>query len=466
AEANRLIAEPLEVTRGEQRWTVGRAELAGWLVLPTGPTGPGEDGAGSGVGVNEERIRATLQAMAAESDRPAQNARLEVQVGEVTIVPGEPGEMMDVPATAAAVQAALGVTDSTRTTDSTSGANGASNGNVGRTVAAVLQAAPPELTKAKLEPARAQAARIIGGPLTVRFGDRAWTLPRDEVVDMLLFGEAPGSVTPYLSRSKLLERLQPVADEFDPVLEKEYAASLKAWETRRQVQAEGPSPVTSQPAPALGETGTTAPGDGERPEVSPGAGAAPVPAAEARPVSKPADDPKPTRRWVDVPATAAAVWAAATTDARVADVRLTTDDPATTPALVQPAAQAAGRGKWVDVDVTTQSLVAYEGDWPVFRALVSTGLPRTPTPVGTYRVFTKLVADDMRGGSVATGDYYFLPKVPYVMYFLEGGYALHGTYWHSNFGHPMSHGCVNLTPEHAKWLFDWAPLGTTVVVHQ
>jgi lipoprotein-anchoring transpeptidase ErfK/SrfK len=134
-----------------------------------------------------------------------------------------------------------------------------------------------------------------------------------------------------------------------------------------------------------------------------------------------------------------------------------------------PLATQAGqpaRGKWIDINVTTQSLVAYEGDWPVFQALVSTGLPRTPTPVGTYKVFAKLVADDMRGGSYATGDYYFLPKVPYVMYFLEGGYAIHGTYWHNNFGNPMSHGCVNLPTPASKWLFEWAPMGTTVVVHR
>ena len=71
----------------------------------------------------------------------------------------------------------------------------------------------------------------------------------------------------------------------------------------------------------------------------------------------------------------------------------------------------------------------------------------------------------MKGGSYATGDYYFLPKVPYVMYFIDGGYALHGTYWHHNFGHPMSHGCVNLPTDQSKLLFDWAPMGTTVVVH-
>ncbi len=110
--------------------------------------------------------------------------------------------------------------------------------------------------------------------------------------------------------------------------------------------------------------------------------------------------------------------------------------------------------------------MAYEGDWPVFSGRVSTGLPRTPTPIGTFRVFTKLVADDMRGGSYAVGDYYYLPRVPWVMYFAAGGYAIHGTYWHSNFGNPMSHGCVNLETDNARWLFDWAPMGTTVTVHR
>ena len=129
------------------------------------------------------------------------------------------------------------------------------------------------------------------------------------------------------------------------------------------------------------------------------------------------------------------------------------------------AVQAPGSGKWIAVNLSAQTLVAYEGDWPVFSGRISSGLPRTPTPVGTFSVFTKLVADDMAGGSYATGDAYFLPKVPYVMYFAAGGYAIHGTYWHNNFGNPMSHGCVNLQTDNARWLFEWAPLGTTVVVH-
>jgi lipoprotein-anchoring transpeptidase ErfK/SrfK len=68
----------------------------------------------------------------------------------------------------------------------------------------------------------------------------------------------------------------------------------------------------------------------------------------------------------------------------------------------------------------------------------------------------------MSGGSGA--DYYYLPNVPHVMYFY-GGYGLHGTYWHNNFGTPMSHGCVNLSQTDAEWLYNWASVGTKVVTH-
>ena len=101
------------------------------------------------------------------------------------------------------------------------------------------------------------------------------------------------------------------------------------------------------------------------------------------------------------------------------------------------------------MDLTDQRLTAYQGDTPVFQATVSTGLPNTPTVVGQFRIYWKLTASDMAGPG------YYLPGVPYTMYF-HAGYALHGTYWHSNFGQPMSHGCVNLHTEDAKWLFDWA----------
>ena len=63
------------------------------------------------------------------------------------------------------------------------------------------------------------------------------------------------------------------------------------------------------------------------------------------------------------------------------------------------------------------------------------------------------------------GECYYVPDVPWVMYFTDWGHALHGTYWHSNFGHVMSHGCVNLPLDFAEWLYNWTPYGTPVVVH-
>ncbi len=121
--------------------------------------------------------------------------------------------------------------------------------------------------------------------------------------------------------------------------------------------------------------------------------------------------------------------------------------------------------KWIDIDLSQQLITAYEGDEPVFRALVSTGTARYPTPTGNFRIMTKLPSDDMTGGLAGTDDYYYLPDVPWVMYFRAGGYAIHGTYWHNNFGRPMSHGCVNMRIPDAQWLYNWAPIGTLVVVH-
>jgi len=89
--------------------------------------------------------------------------------------------------------------------------------------------------------------------------------------------------------------------------------------------------------------------------------------------------------------------------------------------------------------------------------LVSTGTAETPTVLGDYRIYARLVADDMRGPD------YFLPQVPYTMYFHQG-YAIHGTYWHNSFGRPMSHGCVNLPVAEAEWFFNFADRGTLVRV--
>ena len=130
--------------------------------------------------------------------------------------------------------------------------------------------------------------------------------------------------------------------------------------------------------------------------------------------------------------------------------------PAPPPAPSAPSAPTSGR--WIDVDLSAQRLTAYEGNTPVRSTLVSTGLPRTPTPTGRFPVYVKYTFDDMSGPG------YYLPNVPYVMYFYRG-YSLHGTYWHSNFGQPMSHGCINLPTPEAQWLFNWASVGTIVNIH-
>lgn len=121
--------------------------------------------------------------------------------------------------------------------------------------------------------------------------------------------------------------------------------------------------------------------------------------------------------------------------------------------------------KWIEIDLSAQRLNAHIGNAVVFTTLVSTGVANHPTPTGEYRTYTKLAKDDMTNGKAAGADYYYLPDVPWVMYFLSGGYAIHGTYWHSNFGTVQSHGCVNVSIDGARQLFNWAPLGTRIVVH-
>jgi len=117
--------------------------------------------------------------------------------------------------------------------------------------------------------------------------------------------------------------------------------------------------------------------------------------------------------------------------------------------------------KRIDIDLGHQKLYAYENNQLVYEFPVSTGLwGRTPT--GTFSIWTKLRYTKMEGGSRAINTYYYLPNVPYVMFFSNSevsrsrGYSLHGTYWHDNFGHPMSHGCVNLKTENAEKLYYWA----------
>lgn len=118
--------------------------------------------------------------------------------------------------------------------------------------------------------------------------------------------------------------------------------------------------------------------------------------------------------------------------------------------------------RWIDVNLTTQTLVAYEGNTPVYQSLISSGTYLHPTVTGQFRVWLRYEAQTMDGTRL--GYDYYLPNVPYVMYFYRD-YALHGTYWHSNFGTPMSHGCVNLPTAVAEWIYYWSDYGTLVNVH-
>ena len=114
--------------------------------------------------------------------------------------------------------------------------------------------------------------------------------------------------------------------------------------------------------------------------------------------------------------------------------------------------------RWIDVNLSTQQVFAYEGSNLVNSFIASTGTWEYPTVTGQYQIYIKYRYADMRGPD------YYLTDVPYVMYFYKG-YGLHGTYWHSNFGTPMSHGCINLITEDAGWLFNWASVGTVVNIH-
>jgi hypothetical protein len=122
--------------------------------------------------------------------------------------------------------------------------------------------------------------------------------------------------------------------------------------------------------------------------------------------------------------------------------------------------------KRIDVDLTTQTLTAYEYDQQKLKAKISSGIPNssrvanglpTKTPQGEFRIQDKMPAKHMGDGNLfADADDYELPGVPWTCFFTAQGHAFHGTYWHENFGVPMSHGCINMRTEDAKWLFRWA----------
>jgi hypothetical protein len=118
----------------------------------------------------------------------------------------------------------------------------------------------------------------------------------------------------------------------------------------------------------------------------------------------------------------------------------------------------------IDVDLTAQHLVAYEGDTPVFRAPVATGRDGFNTPTGSYAIYSQYPMQTMTGS--AGDETWYVPDIPWVQY-VVGGVALHGTYWHDQWGTGlrMSHGCINLNIDDAQWLYEWADIGTQVDIH-
>lgn len=113
--------------------------------------------------------------------------------------------------------------------------------------------------------------------------------------------------------------------------------------------------------------------------------------------------------------------------------------------------------KWIQVSLSRQRLIAWQGSVPVYGFTVSTGKKKTPTLTGIFNIQSKHRQARMRGEG------YDIPNVPHIMYY-DGSYGIHGAFWHHNFGTPMSRGCVNLRPHQAKTLFNWANIGTPVIV--
>ena len=134
--------------------------------------------------------------------------------------------------------------------------------------------------------------------------------------------------------------------------------------------------------------------------------------------------------------------------------------PASSPSASSPAPdpqwlEQLGGEKWIDIDLTTQTLTAYQGDVAVRTFIISSGGTGHETVTGSFRIWAKVSIQDMSGGSRAAGTYYYVPDVPWVQYFYAD-YSIHGADWHNDFGYPISHGCVNMRVDEARWLFEWA----------
>ncbi|ATG55360.1 hypothetical protein CFK41_11725 [Brachybacterium ginsengisoli] len=150
------------------------------------------------------------------------------------------------------------------------------------------------------------------------------------------------------------------------------------------------------------------------------------------------------------------------------DEKKSDDEKGTSDEEDEPAAEPTGE-KWIDVDLTNKTVTAYVGDTPVWgpRSIVD-GKKGNETPTGTYDIYLRYDRQDMTNAAFYPEDhpkYYYTKDVPWVQYF-HHGYGFHGAPWRSSFGYSGSHGCINMTVSDAKWLYDWASIGTKTVVHR
>ena len=220
--------------------------------------------------------------------------------------------------------------------------------------------------------------------------------------------------------------------------------------------------------PAATQESLWAPADIAKPDVTPIDVSAFAVQAEETPASTSVATRPPTRATAtqapDEEATAedpteeSPVIPAATETPGVVAMEVLDDTPTSEYVPPTPGITVGDGVRWIDVDLTNQIVYAYEGDTVVNSFVVSTGTWLTPTVTGRHKIYVKVRMQDMSGPG------YYLHDVPWVMFF-SGDYGLHGTYWHNNFGTPMSRGCVNLTIDDAAWLFNWASVGTVVNVH-
>jgi len=132
--------------------------------------------------------------------------------------------------------------------------------------------------------------------------------------------------------------------------------------------------------------------------------------------------------------------------------------------------ETSSSSKRIEVDLTNQKAMAFENNNLINEFTISSG-KWDRTPNGTFYIWSKIRSQKMSGGSRELGTYYYLPNVPYIMFFYNDktpkrmGYSLHGTYWHNNFGTPMSHGCINMKTPDAATLFSWAEIDTPIVIY-